>query len=339
MIRIVSPHGIGPDEPWTRMRRASAESTQVGLQARQEQAALPWGAGTLRVVRNVGVIGCGNIGGRVVGVLARGGWSVRAFDVDPARAVEAGATPAGTPADLVDQGLILLSLPSSREVEAVVEGPDGLLAHAPSGLTIVDLTPADPASTRRLHAACAARGVGFVDAGVTGGAAAAAAGTLVVLVGGDDDAIDRARPVLDDISSQILVMGPSGTGHAAKAVNNVLNAVTLAATGEAMLAGVAAGLDPAQLLAAINAGSGASWASANRFPKIVAGEEMAGGLSVALMAKDVDVFLRLAEEAGTPRSIAEACVATYRAAIDAGYGDEVANAIVTAMAGGKPLRS
>lgn len=285
---------------------------------------------------SVGLIGCGNIGGRVAQVLVREGFAVCACDADPARAEAVGAEPA-TLAEVAAQPLVLLSLPSSREVEAVVEGPGGLLEHGAAELVIVDLTTADPASTRRLHTRCAERGIRFVDAGVTGGAAAAAAGTLVVLVGGDEDAIATARPVLEAIAAQILLMGPSGAGHATKAVNNVLNAVTLAATGEAMLAGVAAGLDPARLLEAINAGSGASWASANRFPRIVAGEDMPGGLSVELMAKDVDVFLRLAAEAGTPTAIAEACVATYRAAIDAGYGDQVANAIVTAMNDGVQL--
>jgi 3-hydroxyisobutyrate dehydrogenase-like beta-hydroxyacid dehydrogenase len=287
-------------------------------------------------METVGLVGCGNIGGRVAGVLVRAGFSVLACDADEARAAATGAEPSGLAA-VAAAPVVLLSLPSSREVQAVVEGPGGLLEHGTSGLTIVDLTTADPASTRRIHARCAEQGIAFVDAGVTGGAAAAEQGTLVVLVGGDAAAIEKAWPVLEVISSQILVMGPSGAGHATKAVNNVLNAVTLAATGEAMLAGVAAGLDPVRLLEAINAGSGGSWASANRFPKIVAGDEMAGGLSVALMAKDVDVFLRLAEEAGTPTQIAEACVATYRAAIEAGYGDEVANAVVAAMNGGLPL--
>ena len=285
----------------------------------------------------VGLVGCGNIGGRVAGVLVRSGWDVVAFDADAARASSAGAATAVAVGELAALPIVLLSLPSSREVEAVVEGPGGLLEHAAKGLTIVDLTTADPASTRRLHARCAEQGVAFVDAGVTGGAAAAERGELVVLVGGDDDAIATARPALETIASQILVMGPSGAGHVTKAVNNVLNAVTLAATGEAMLAGVAAGLDPVRLLEAINAGSGASWASANRFPKIVAGDEMAGGLSVVLMAKDVDVFLRLAAEAGTPTEIAEAAVAAYREAIDAGYGDQVANAVVTAQGAGVPL--
>jgi|688.fasta_scaffold388887_1 3-hydroxyisobutyrate dehydrogenase-like beta-hydroxyacid dehydrogenase len=284
----------------------------------------------------VGLVGCGNIGGRVAGVLVRAGHRVLACDADATKATATGAEPVSL-AEVVQAPVVLLSLPSSREVEAVIEGPGGLLEHGAAGLTIIDLTTADPASTRRLHARCAEQGIAFVDAGVTGGAAAAEQGTLVVLVGGDAEAIETARPVLEAISSQLLVMGPSGAGHATKAVNNVLNAVTLAATGEAMLAGVAAGLDPTRLLEAINAGSGGSWASANRFPRIVAGDEMAGGLSVALMAKDVDVFLRLAEEAGTPTAIAEACIATYRAAIEAGYGDEVANAVVAAMNGGTPL--
>lgn len=285
----------------------------------------------------IGLIGCGNIGGRIAQVLLRADWSVRVFDLDRDRAAATGADVAERLEDLVDVPIILLSLPSSRQVEAVLEGPDGLLTCGSPGLRIVDLTTADPASTRRLHAAAADLGIGFVDAGVTGGAAAAARGELVVLVGGAEDDIVVARPALEAISSQVLVMGGPGAGHATKAINNVLNAVTLAATGEAMLAGVEAGLDPERLLEAINAGSGATWASAYRFPKIVAGEEMSGGLSVALMAKDVEVFLRLADATGTPTEIAEACIDVYRRAIDAGYGDEVANAVVQAMGGGVPL--
>ncbi len=286
---------------------------------------------------SIGLVGCGQIGGRLAGVLARAGTAVRAFDVDPARAAAAGAEPVARPADLADEPAVLLSLPSSAEVEAVLDGPDGLLAAAGPGLLVIDLTTADPSSTQALQARAAARGVALVDAGVTGGAAAAERGELVVLVGGEPADVERALPVLAPISRQALVMGGPGAGHAAKAVNNVLNAVTLAATGEAMLAGAAWGLDPARLLEAINAGSGRSWASEHRFPRIVAGEEMPGGLSVALMAKDVDVFLRLAEEAGTPRAIAEAAVAAYRAAVEQGHGDEVANAIVAAMNGGRPL--
>lgn len=288
-------------------------------------------------MREVGLIGCGNIGGRVAQVLLRADWDVRVFDLDRARAEATGGRVVERPVDLVDAPIVLLSLPSSREVEAVVAGDGGLLEVAPPGLRIVDLTTADPASTRRLQHRAAARGIGLVDAGVTGGAAVIGRGEAVLLVGGEEQDIAAVRPVLEAISSQVLLMGGPGAGHATKAVNNVLNAVTLVATGEAMLAGVQSGLDPARLLEAINAGSGASWASANRFPRIVAGEEMTGGLSVALMAKDVDVFLRLAEEAGTPTEVAEACVAIYRRAVEAGYGDEVANAVVTAMGGGIPL--
>lgn len=286
---------------------------------------------------SVGLIGCGQIGGRIAGVLRRAGVRVRAFDLDPARVAAAGAEPVARPADLADEPVVLLSLPASAQVEAVLEGDGGLLAAAPAGLLVIDLTTADPASTRALQARAAARGVGLVDAGVTGGAAAAERGELVVLVGGAPADVERALPVLAPLSREAIVLGGPGTGHAAKAVNNVLNAVTLAATGEAMLAGVRWGLDPELLLQAINAGSGRSWASEHRFPRIVAGEDMPGGLSVALMAKDVDVFLRLAEAAGTPRTLAEACADVYRRAVDDGYGDQVANAVVRALDGGRPL--
>ena len=118
---------------------------------------------------------------RVAGVLVRSGHHVLACDADTARAAATGAETAELAA-VAASPIVLLSLPSSREVEVVVEGPGGLLEHGAAGLTIVDLTTADPASTRRLHARCAEQGIAFVDAGVTGGAAAAEQGTLVVLV-------------------------------------------------------------------------------------------------------------------------------------------------------------
>ncbi len=283
-------------------------------------------------METVALVGLGNIGGRLARRLVAAGLHVIGVDADPARAAAVGAEPAPSPADAARRAdVVLLSLPSSREVEQVVLDADGVLAGARPGLVVVDLTTADPASTRRLHARLAEAGVALVDAGVSGGAAAAERGTLTVLAGGDPADLDRVRPVLAHLATTVMHLGGPGAGHTAKAVNNFLNGMSLAATAEAMVVGTAAGLDPAVLLAAINASSGRTWASEHRFPGIVAGDLGEGGLTSRLQLKDLDVYLGLADGLEVPAPLGDACRAEFAAAVEAGYGGRISNAIVDAM--------
>lgn len=280
----------------------------------------------------VALVGLGNIGGRIARRLVAAGVPVVGFDLDPDRARAAGAEPSPSPAAAAARArVVLLSLPSSREVEAVVLGDGGVLAGLAAGTVVVDLTTAEPASTRAVAARVEAAGGAFLDAGVSGGAAAAEAGTLTVLVGGDADVLDRVRPLLAHLARTVLHLGPTGAGHTAKAINNFLNGMSLAATAEAMVAGVAAGLDPERLLEAINASSGRTWASEHRFPGIVRGDLGTGGLTSRLQLKDLDVYLALAGSLGIPAPLGEACRAGFADAVDAGYGERISNSIVDAI--------
>lgn len=280
----------------------------------------------------VALVGLGNIGGRVARRLIGAGVGVLGVDADPLRAEAVGAEPVATAAAAAARvDVVLLSLPSSREVEQVVLGDDGVLAGARAGTIVLDLTTADPASTRRLHARLAEAGVVLVDAGVSGGAAGAERGTLTVLAGGDGAALDRVRPILAAFATTVLHLGGPGAGHTAKAINNFLNGMSLAATAEAMVVGAAAGLDPERLLEAINASSGRTWASEHRFPAIVTGDLGTGGLTHRLQLKDLDVYLGLADGLDVPAPLGGACRDEFAAAIDAGYGDRISNAIVDAI--------
>jgi len=229
---------------------------------------------------------------------------------------------------------VLLSLPDSAVVEAAVRGPDGVLAGRDRGgalTTVVDLSTASPDSTVALAADAADRGVTFLDAGISGGAAAAEKGTLTIMAGGDADAVNAVRALLEPLASTVLHLGPTGAGHTAKLLNNFLNAVTLSATAEVMVAGRKAGLDLRTLLAAINGGSGQSFASTNRFPRIVEGDYLEGGLTGRLMTKDVTLYTELLGRLGVPSLNAAAPLATFGAACHLGYGDVISNRVVDAL--------
>jgi 3-hydroxyisobutyrate dehydrogenase-like beta-hydroxyacid dehydrogenase len=277
----------------------------------------------------VGVVGLGNMGGRIARRLVDGGEDVVGFDLDAARAADAGARTAGSPAEVASAAdVVLLSLPDSPAIEAVIDAIEGDLRE---GQVVVDLSTAAPASTIAIHGRLAARGVAYVDAGISGGAAGAEAGTLTIMAGGEAEALDAARPVLAHFAATVHHMGASGSGHVAKLINNFLNAVSLAATAEAMIAGRKAGLDLPQLLEVVNASSGVNFATLNRFPRIVEGDYLEGGLTSDLMAKDVMLYLDLVRELGVTSLNGPPCLAAFHLAAALGYGDQISNRVVDAL--------
>ena len=280
----------------------------------------------------VGIIGVGNMGGRMTRRLVDAGISVLGYDGDPARPPAAGAQAATSVRDLVERtDIVLLSLPDSRVVEAVVEGSDGILAACRPGQTVVDLSTSAASSTIRLNGLFKDRGAHFIDAGISGGAAAAERGTLTLMIGGDAEAIDAVRWVFAPISSKTVHMGESGGGHTTKLLNNFLNAVSLAATAEVMVAARKAGLDLHRFLDVVNSSSGVNFATMNRFPHIVDGNYLEGGLTSRLMTKDIVLYLERANELGVASLNASGPLASFGLATALGYGDLISNRVVDAI--------
>jgi 3-hydroxyisobutyrate dehydrogenase len=279
--------------------------------------------------RAIGVVGLGNMGGRIARRIVDGGFAVHGFALDPARAAAVGAAPAASAADVASVAdVVLLSLPDSTVVEPVVRE---LRPACRAGQIVVDLSTSAPGSTVRLHGELAEAGVAFVDAGISGGAAAAEAGTLTVMTGGDEEAVDSVRPVLETFSARVVHMGASGSGHTAKLLNNFLNGISLAATAEVMVAGRKAGLDLRLLLEVLNHSSGVNFATLNRFPRIVEGDYLEGGLTGNLMLKDLRLYRELAGELGVRSLNSEGCIATFELAAERGYGDVISNRVVDAI--------
>ncbi len=280
----------------------------------------------------IGIIGLGNMGGRIARRLLAAGEPVLGYDLSAEAVARSGAMPARSVATLVAEAdVVMLSLPDSRAVEAVVDGDDGLLGHCRAPQIVVDLGTSSPASTVRIHGDLARRGVQYVDAGISGGAKAAEQGTLTIMAGGSPEALERVKPVLAHFAARVYHMGGSGTGHTAKLLNNYLNGVSLAATAEVMIAARKAGLDLPTLLDAINHGSGVNFATLERFPSIVRGDYLEGGLTVDLMAKDILLYLELVRELQLTSLTGAGTLGCFSLAAALGYGDQISNRVVDAL--------
>jgi 3-hydroxyisobutyrate dehydrogenase len=272
------------------------------------------------------------MGGRITRRIVAAGHSVLGFDLDPTRAEAAGATAAPSPAAVAETcDVVLLSLPDSSVVEAVVLGDDGILGATRSDQVVVDLSTSSPSSTVELHRRLGERGVEFVDAGISGGASAAEQGTLTIMAGGSEAALDRVRPVLETFSSRVFHMGASGAGHSAKLLNNFLNGISLAATAEVMVAARKAGLELRTFLDVLNNSSGVNFATLNRFPKIVDGDYLEGGLTGNLMLKDLRLYAEFVRELEVRTPTAAGCIEAFELAAELGYGEQISNRVVDAI--------
>lgn len=281
---------------------------------------------------SIGFIGLGNMGGRMTRRIVDAGIDVLGYDPVVEAVAASRARPATDAAMLAAQSnIVFLSLPDSRVVERVVLGEGGIISSLRSGSTVVDLSTSAPASTRDIERRMRERGIGYLDAGISGGAAAAEAGSLTLMVGGDPADLDRVRPYLRPFAANVFHLGASGAGHVTKLLNNFLNAIALSATAEVMVAGKKAGLDLAVLLDVLNSSSGLNFATLNRFPKIIAGDYLEGGLTNTLMLKDIALYAELISDLGVPGLNVPGPMAAFGLARQLGYADRISNTVVDAV--------
>lgn len=209
------------------------------------------------------------------------------------------ARAAALPREVAEHADVLVTcLPTSREVEALLEGAEGLIAGLRSEALLVDCTSGDPAASRRIAARLASHNAFFVDAPVSGGTNGAEAGTLTIMAGGDLPQIERARPVLEAFGSRIEHVGPIGAGHALKAVNNAFLAVHIRAFAEGFAALVGAGVPAGKAVEVLNLSSGRSFVSESLVPERVLTGAWPTTFRLALLEKDLRIAISLAESGG-----------------------------------------
>ena len=233
-----------------------------------------------------------------------------------------GAALAPTPRAAAEAAdVVLTCLPTSAEVEALLDGPDGLLAGFRPGALLVDCTSGSPDASRRIAARLRAAGHGFVDAPVSGGTNGAEAGTLTVMAGGEEQDVLQARAVLGAFGQQIEHLGPVGAGHAMKAVNNALLAVNILALGEGLAALAKAGVAPRAAVEVLNASSGRSFVSEALVPERILTGRFPPTFRLALLHKDAGIAADLAAGQGVDRPVLDLAVALLGRAREA-LGEE-----------------
>ncbi len=257
----------------------------------------------------VAFIGLGNMGGPMAKNLLAAGHSVTVFDLVPEACADlqaAGAAVAESAAAAVaGVDYVITMLPAGRHVRSTYLGDDGngLLSLLGASTTVLDCSTIDAETARDVGLAAKDMGIGFMDSPVSGGVAAAAAGTLAFMCGGEADTFEKARLVLADMGKNIFHAGPAGAGQVAKGCNNMLLAIHMIGTSEALEMGARHGLDPKVLSEIMLASSGRNWSLEvyNPYPGVMdaapASNEYRPGFMVDLMVKDLGLAMAIAEGA------------------------------------------
>jgi len=287
-------------------------------------------------VERVGFIGLGTMGAAMAGHVAEAGYPLTVWNRTPGRAaslVAMGAKEAESPSALAAASdVMVVCVSDSPDVEQVLFGPAGAAEGVREGCLVVDCSTIAPATARSAAERLAGRGVGFVDAPVSGGSEGAQKATLTIFCGGDPAHVARARPVLATMGKTITHVGPVGAGQAVKAVNQVILAGTYLGVAEGIVLALKAGLDVGQVVEALGGGAAQSWVLANRGGRMI-DNEYPLGFKVALHLKDLGIALDMAGDLGADLPVTALCAEIERELLVGGHAAEDMSAVARVIRG------
>ncbi len=256
----------------------------------------------------IGFVGLGNMGFPIARRLIQQGHDIVAFDTR-ASAVERlaalGAVAASSAKDVADRAeTVMASLPSPAASLGVATGAAGVIEGS-RVKRYVDLSTIGSQTATEIHALLAQRNIVAIDSPVSGGVRGAQSGSLALMVSGPRDEFDVIRTVLESLGKPFYIGDKPGAAQTMKLANNMLAANVLAATAEAVVMGVRAGLDPEVMIDVLNAGSGGTSASRDKFPRAILPRTFDYGFATGLMVKDLRLYLDEAHALGVPAQVAE----------------------------------
>jgi 2-hydroxy-3-oxopropionate reductase len=252
---------------------------------------------------NVGFIGLGIMGKPMACNLIKAGHQLAVYDLEPSLVAElaaSGAAPCESARDVAARSQVTITMvPDGPEVEAAILGHAGALEGAKSGSIIVDMSSINPLVAQKVGAACAAKGIDFLDAPVSGGEPKAIDGTLAIMVGGKQDIFDRVLPLFQTMGSSAVLTGPIGAGNVTKLANQIMVAVNIAAMGEALVLATKAGLNPEVVFNAVKGGLAGSSVLNAKAPMVIS-RNFKPGFRIRLHQKDLRNALLAAESMKIP---------------------------------------
>lgn len=289
---------------------------------------------------NIAFIGLGVMGGPMAGHLARAGYRVTAYNRSPKRgdkwrdawaAEGLSVAFADTPAEAArGANIVFTCVGNDEDLAQVALDESGVLGAMRAGVVLVDHTTTSADMARRLAEACAAKGIGFVDAPVSGGEAGAVGGKLAIMCGGSADDLARAEPVMQAYAKAIVHVGPAGAGQTAKMANQMCIAGVLAGLSEALRLAEAAGLDLDKTYEAISGGAAQSWQMDNRWPTMAA-DAFDFGFAIDWMRKDLGYALAEARGLGLAAPVTALVDQLYADVQAAGGGRKDTSALITRL--------
>ncbi|SDS02830.1 3-hydroxyisobutyrate dehydrogenase [Halopseudomonas xinjiangensis] len=288
---------------------------------------------------NIAFIGLGVMGYPMAGHLKRAGHNMAVYNRTSEKASrwveQHGGEARETPADAAcEQDMIMLCVGNDDDLREVVAGPQGVLAGARKGTVIVDHTTASANVAREMAALCREKGIGFLDAPVSGGEAGAVNGQLTIMVGGDESVYDLVRPVINSYAKMTRHMGEVGSGQLTKMVNQICIAGLLQGLSEALHFAQGAGLDGEAAMSVISKGAAQSWQLENRHKTMLAGE-FDFGFAVDWMRKDLSIVLDEARRNGSQLPVTALVDQFYADVQAAGGGRWDTSSLITRLNRGK----
>jgi 2-hydroxy-3-oxopropionate reductase len=283
-------------------------------------------------VAQIGFIGLGIMGKPMSRNLLKAGHSLVVYDVVAAPVAElvtAGAARGESCADTAQRSdVIITMLPDGPDVETAVLGPGGVLEGARKGSVVVDMSSISPVVAQKVGVACAAKGVAFLDAPVSGGEPKAIEGTLAIMAGGKPEVFERVLPILEKLGSSVTLTGPVGAGNVTKLANQIMVACNIAAMGEALVLATRAGLDPEVVFNAVKGGLAGSTVLNAKAPMVIA-RNFQPGFRINLHQKDLRNALLAAESMKVSLPVTSLVQQMLMALMNEGKGNLDHSAIVT----------
>ncbi|MDC12596.1 NAD(P)-dependent oxidoreductase [Listeria monocytogenes] len=282
-------------------------------------------------MEKIGFVGTGVMGSSMAGHLLEAGYEVLVYTRTKTKAedlLDKGALWVETPGELANKVDILISMVGyPKDVEELYLGENGFLENLAVGTVAIDMTTSSPALAKKMAEFGREKGIGVLDAPVSGGDIGAKNGTLSIMVGGSEDVFLKVKPIFDILGSSVILQGDAGAGQHTKMVNQIAIASNMIGVTEAIIYAEAAGLNPSRVLDSISGGAAGSWSLANLIPRVIK-DDFSPGFFIKHFIKDMGIAISEAKQMGLELPGLTLAEKMYQTLAEQGLSEEGTQALI-----------